>query len=105
MAMTEKFITLVCLLAGFLWLRRRSRSVDLENQMLRALLGVFVVLPAALVGEKYLFEQFHFGTYTDILVRVLAILVTFPAIGYGFLKSGAAGEHASASPTPVKEEA
>lgn len=83
----EKIVLVICLLGGFLWIRNRSRSIDLENQMMRSILGVFIFLPGALIGEKYLFELFHFGLYTDILIKVVAILVTFLIVGFGFLRS------------------
>ena len=88
--MPEKIVLLICLFGGFFWLRKRSRSVNLESQMTKALLGVFVLLPASLIGEKYVFEMFHFGTYTDILIKAAAILATFLAIGFGFLRAGTA---------------
>jgi len=86
--MPEKIFMLICLFGGFYWLRKRSRSVDLESQMTKAILGVFVLLPASLIGEKYLFELIHLGTYTGILVKAVAILATFLAIGFGFLRTG-----------------
>ncbi len=88
MALAEKIITLICLFAGFFWLRQRARSVDLEHQMGKSLVGVFVLLPAILIGEKYLFEHFHFGAYTDLLLRVLLVSATFPTIGFAFIKPG-----------------
>jgi hypothetical protein len=87
MANLEKIILAVCLFVGFLWLRNRSKSIDLENQMMRSILGVFVLLPAALIGEKYLFTLFHLGLFTDILIKSVAILATFLIIGFGFLRS------------------
>jgi hypothetical protein len=103
MAMTEKIVLLICLFGGFYWLRARTRSVDLENQMLKAVLGVFVLLPAILVGEKYLFEMFHFGIYTDILLKAALILATFPAIGFGFLRGGAIEGSTPTGPAGSKE--
>lgn len=96
MIMPEKIVLLICLFGGFFWLRKRSRSVDLESQMTKALLGVFVLLPASLIGEKYVFEMFHFGTYTDILIKAVAILATFLLIGFGFLRAGTV----ESAPTP-----
>lgn len=84
----EKIVLGLCLLVGFLWLRARSRSVNLESQMLRALLGTFVFLPGALIGEKYLFEMFRLGGYMDILLKAAVVIATFLVVGFGFLKSG-----------------
>ena len=83
----EKIVLGLCLLVGFLWLRARSRSIDLESQMLRALLGTFVFLPGALIGEKYFFEMFRFGGYVDILLKAAVVIATFLVVGFGFLKS------------------
>ncbi|HKP97963.1 MAG TPA: hypothetical protein VJ385_19680 [Fibrobacteria bacterium] len=84
--MVDKIVTLICLFGGFFWLRARARSINLENQIGKAVVGVFVLLPAVLFGEKYLFDNYHFGTYTDLLLKVALLLATFPAIGLPFLK-------------------
>ncbi len=91
----ERIVLVICLLGGFLWIRNRSRAIDLENQMMRSILGVFVFLPGALIAEKYLFEMLHFGLYTDILIKVAAIFVTFLIVGFGFLRSESAGSPGS----------
>ncbi|MDB5104793.1 MAG: hypothetical protein JWP91_2482 [Fibrobacteres bacterium] len=101
--MAEKLITLICLFTGFFWLRKRARSADLEHQMGRSLIGVFVVLPGILIGEKYLFEHFHFGAYTDILFRALIVSATFPAIGFGFIKPGVLEEDGGPAGPPSAE--
>jgi hypothetical protein len=80
---------LVCLFGGFFWLRARARSINLDNQIGKSMIGVFVVLPALLIGEKYLFDHWHFGAYTDLLLKAGLALATFPAIGFLFLKPGA----------------
>ena len=91
--MPEKFILAACLFCGFLWLRNRSRSLDLESRKLRSLLGVFVVLPSALIFEKFLFGKFPFAVPLNILLKAGALLATFLAVGYLFLgkDAGAAG--------------
>jgi membrane-anchored protein YejM (alkaline phosphatase superfamily) len=88
MAIAEKIILLICLFSGFFWLRQRARHADLERQISRSLIGVFVLLPAILVGEQYLFEQVHFGAYTDLLLKVMVACAAFPIIGYGFIRIG-----------------
>ncbi len=87
MVNAEKIVLVLCLIAGFLWIRNRSRSVDLENQMTRAILGIFVLLPTFLFAEKYLFEKLPFGGYSFLLAKAIVILVTFGAIGFGFLRA------------------
>ena len=82
----EKIIILICLFAGFYWIRARSRQVDLESRILKSILGVFVVLPASLLGERFFFEKFHFGTWQDLVIKVAVLIVTFLIIGFGFLK-------------------
>ncbi len=100
MQMAEKIILLIFLFAGFFWLRRRARSIDLENRMTKAIFGVFILLPGMLIGEKFLLEQLQLGRYTDLLIKALAIAVTFPIIGFGFLKSGNAEEDQVAQTSP-----
>jgi hypothetical protein len=86
MLIADKIVTLLCLLAGFLWLRERARFIKLENQMGKAMLGVFVLLPAVLFGEKYLFDTYHFGAYTDLALKAVLLLLPFPLIGFLLLK-------------------
>jgi hypothetical protein len=96
MAVAEKIIMLICLFSGFFWLRQRARHADLESQISRSLIGVFVLLPAILIGEQYLFERVHFGAYTDLLLKVLVAGAAFPVIGYGFIRIGEAEESSDA---------
>jgi hypothetical protein len=86
----DKIVLGLCLLGGFLWIRKRSRSIDLENQKGRSLLGVFGILPAALLGEKYLFEWLHFDLYTNTAIKAATLIATFLIVGFGFLKPGLA---------------
>jgi hypothetical protein len=87
MAMTEKIVLVLCLFGGFLWLRARSRAINLENQVGRAMGGVFLLLPALLIGEKYVFDHYlHLGPWTDLLIKTVVTVATFPAIGIFFLK-------------------
>jgi len=83
----EKIIIIICLFAGFYWIRSRSRQVNLESRMLKSILGVFVLLPASLLGEKFLFEKFHFGAWQDLVIKVAILIATFLIIGFGFLSS------------------
>ena len=92
MAIAEKILMLVCLFGGFWWIRERARILNLENRMGRTMLGVFVVLPALLIGEKYIFDHWHFGAYTDLLLKAGAALATFAAVGFLFLRQGNAAE-------------
>jgi hypothetical protein len=86
MIIADKIVTILCLLGGFLWLRERARSISLDDQMGRAVIGVFVILPAVLFGEKYLFENYHFGIYADLLIKAVLMLIPFPLIGFLLLK-------------------
>jgi hypothetical protein len=86
MIIADKIVTLLCLLGGFLWLRERVRAVSPEDQMGKAVIGVFVILPAVLFGEKYLFEHYHFGLAVDLLIKAVLLLLPFPLIGFLLLK-------------------
>lgn len=88
MAEAEKIIMAICAFSGFLWLRHRARRADLENQMGRSVIGVFVILPAVLIGEDYAFAHIHFGAYTDLLLKVLVAGAAFPLIGHAFIRTG-----------------
>lgn len=97
METTEKILMVVCLFGGFMWIRTRTRSMDLSKRRGRTVVGIFGVLPALLIGEKYLFESLEFGGYTGMLFRAALAAATFAAVGYLFLKPG--------SPGPEPEEA
>lgn len=99
MASLEKTVLILMLFSGFLWLRRRARALSLEGQIQRATLGVFVLLPALLIGEKFLFEQLPFGFWTNLLVKIAGVAATFPLIGYVFLKNPPSGDGLQAPPT------
>ncbi|MDB5049233.1 MAG: hypothetical protein JWO30_2304 [Fibrobacteres bacterium] len=98
MAIVDKIVTLICLFAGFFWLRERARSIRLENQIGKSVIGVFVLLPAILLGEKYLFDNFHFGTFTDLFLKAVLLLATFPIVGFTFLKPGSPDPAGSPDP-------
>jgi hypothetical protein len=103
MIIADKIVTLLCLLGGFLWLRERARSISLDNQMGRAVIGVFVILPAVLFGEKYLFEHYHFGIYTDLLIKAFLLLIPFPLIGFLLLKKGSSEPETAPANAPSGE--
>lgn len=69
-----------------MWLRKRSRSLNLGDRMGRSLAGVFLLLPALLFGEKWLFDRYHLTPWTDILVKGLVTAANFPLVGYLFLR-------------------
>jgi hypothetical protein len=97
MASAERIVLVVCLFGGFMWLRQRSRTINLERQMGRALAGVFLLLPALLFGEKWLFDRYHLTPWTDMLLKALVTAANFPLVGYLFLKP-AAPETGAAEP-------
>ena len=88
MALAEKILMALILFGGFFWLRARARGMNLETQRGRVVFGVFGVLTALLVGEKALFEHWHFGTYTDLLLKAGLALASFAIVGIFFLKPG-----------------
>jgi hypothetical protein len=81
----EKAAIMVCLFLGFLWLRRRSRAVDLEKRMGRTVFAVFVLLPGLLIAGRLFFERFRFGTFVDLGLQAAFVLAVFTGIGYFFL--------------------
>ena len=93
-----------CLFAGFLWLRGRARSLDLTHQRGKTVFGVFGVLTALLIGEKYVFDTWQFGPYTSLLLRLGLAIATFAAVGFLFLKPGPPGqapEEGESAPPPA----
>jgi hypothetical protein len=89
----DRAVLIVCLFGGFLWLRNRARRFDLGKRQNIVVFGIFLLLPAVLVGEKQLFDLLHFGKYTNLLIIAASLTATFAAIGYGFLR-----------PTPADRE-
>lgn len=103
MVLTEKILMALILFGGFFWLRSRARGMNLESQRGKVIFGVFGVLTAALIGEKAFFEHWHFGTYTDLLLKAGLALASFAVVGIFFLKpappeADAAEEKASEAP-------
>ncbi len=88
------------LFGGFFWLRARARGMNLENQRGKVVFGVFVVLTALLVGEKNLFEHWHFGTYTELLLKAALAFASFAVVGLFFLKPAPPGAEATEEPAP-----
>ena len=82
----EKIIVGICLFAGFLWIRQRSRQIDLTTQIPKALIGVFVILPILLLGQKLLFEKIVFALYAGLALKCAVIVLSFAFIGLVFLK-------------------
>jgi hypothetical protein len=50
------------------------------------------VLPALLLGGKYLFDTWPIPGYTGVLLRIMGIGAAFAVVGLLFLKSGLAAE-------------
>jgi hypothetical protein len=88
MALAEKIVMALILFGGFYWLRHRARGMNLESQRGRVIFGVFGVLTGMLIGEKTLFEHWHFGPYTDLLLKVALAAASFAVVGFFFLKPG-----------------
>jgi hypothetical protein len=88
MVLTEKIVMALILFGGFFWLRARARRMNLENRPGRVIFGVFGVLTALLIGEKAFFDHWHFGAYTDLLLKVALAGGSFALVGLYFLKPG-----------------
>lgn len=86
MSTAEKVVIILCVFGGFLWLRARARSVNPERQKGMVLVGIFMVLPALLVGESHLFERLPYGPWTNLLLKASLLASTFAAVGFGFLR-------------------
>jgi hypothetical protein len=100
MSFPEKIVMALILFGGYFWLRERARGMNLENQQGKVVIGVFGVLTALLFGEKALLEHWHFGTYTDLLIKGVAAAATFIAVGLLFLKPAPPEAEASESNAP-----
>lgn len=101
----EKVLMAVLLFGGYFWLRARARAMNLANQQGKVVVGVFVILTGLLMGEKAFFDHWHFGLYTDLLLRVAMAAASFAFVGLVFLKPGkpdaeAAGEGPQGARTP-----
>lgn len=86
MSTTERILLAMCVFAGFLWIRGRARSMDLSRRQGTVVLGVFVLLPAWLVGGKWLVETLGIGGYTGMLLKALLIAAGFAAVGLLVIK-------------------
>jgi hypothetical protein len=95
MTTPERVVLIVCLIGGFLWLRGRSRGMNLESRQVSVVVGVFLVLPALLLAEKSLFEKLPWGPWVNVPLMGAALIATFAAVGYGFLRPAKADAAAS----------
>jgi hypothetical protein len=84
----EKVLMALILFGGYFWLRARARRMDLDRQRGKVVIGVFVVLTGLLIGEKAFFDHWHFGMYTDLMLRVVLAAASFALVGFVFLKPG-----------------
>ena len=84
--MADKIVVIVCVFGGFLWLRSRARSLNLEHRMTKVVVGVFLLLPALLLAENHLFQRLPFEPLVNTLLKAPILIATFAAIGYGFLR-------------------
>jgi hypothetical protein len=82
----EKVLMALVLFGGYLWLRSRARAMNQETQRGKIVIGVFGILTALLIGEKAFFDHWHFGLYTDLLLRVVLAVASFAIVGRFFLK-------------------
>ena len=88
MVEAEKVLIAALLFAGFLWIRSRSRKLGEAGKPSRALIGVYILLPALLIGEKLLFDQWPLRPWAGLLLKALVLPATFLAIGLVFLRKG-----------------
>jgi hypothetical protein len=100
----ERVVLIVCLIGGFLWLRGRSRRMNLESRQVTVVVGIFLVLPALLLAEKALFEKLPWGPWVNAPIMGISLIATFAGVGFGFLRpSGTDGEppgHGPAGESP-----
>jgi hypothetical protein len=82
----DNVVMIVCLFGGFLWLRTRARAVHAEKRQVSTLVGLFLVLPALLILESRLFGKLPYGSVTNLLLKAAALVATFAAVGFGFLR-------------------
>ncbi len=83
--MAENLVLAAVVLAGFLWLKRRARHVDLEKRSSWVLLGIFVLLPAALFLTNRFFGELGGSAWVAVGVQALILIVAFALIGLVFL--------------------
>jgi hypothetical protein len=88
MLLAEKIVLIVCLLGGFLWLRKRTRNLDLSGSKARTVLGIFVLLPLLLILEKQWLEQLNFHPWVNIAIKAAVLIANFPLIGLVFVRPG-----------------
>jgi hypothetical protein len=92
MTTPERVVLIVCLIGGFLWLRGRARSMNLERRQVPVVVGIFLVLPALLLAEKALFEKLPWSPFVNAPLMGVTLVATFSAVGYGFLRPPRPGE-------------
>ncbi len=75
-------------LAGFFWLKRRARHVDLEKRSSWVVLGIFLALPAVLLITNHYFEGQGGKSWAAVALQVAILAIAFAIIGLVFLPKG-----------------
>lgn len=98
MSTADKVVVILCVFGGFLWLRARARKAHPERHQVLVLVGIFMVLPALLVGESRLFQHLPYGPATNLLLKASILLCTFAVIGFCFLRPAPSEESSGTAP-------
>ncbi len=95
--MSERWVIGAVLLFGFLWMRTKSRALP-AGRGRTALYGIFWVLTPLLLGEKWVFDRLPFGAYSNLLIELLCLGLSFFAVHRIFLRPGGSEEEAGEEP-------
>lgn len=69
-------------------MRTQARKLSNSKQSQKALFGIFLVMAPLLLGEKQLFDHLPFERFTNLLIEVLTLALSFGLTWFLFLRPG-----------------
>ncbi len=88
---TDRIYVGILLLAGFLWLRQRSRKLD-EAGRSRAFKGVLLFVIPVLLGGRWAFDRLPFGRWENLAIELVALAAAILFAGLVFMGKGEGGD-------------
>ncbi len=77
----ERILIVLVLIAGFLWLRHRVRREGDQLHRNRAVIGTFLVLPALIFAQRWLFSwlegRWTLHPFAALALEALSLAMTF----------------------------
>jgi hypothetical protein len=84
---SERIYVGLLLLAGFLWLRQRTRGLDDAGRS-RAFKGVLLFVIPVLLGARWAFDRLPFGRWENFAIEIATLATAIAFAGFVFMAPG-----------------